>query len=511
MATSPPGSQTPPPPPPPPFGTPHARELRRRPSEGHLGGVCAGLAEYFAIDPAIVRIAAVILAFSGPGIPAYILAWIFVPEADDTAPPALTDQGRADRGAQAFGIVLLAVAVSILLGGWWSPARRWLFPLGLIALGAWLVLRRTDRSDAVGPPPGAPYPAAPSTAAPSSPLRPEGAADAPGPEATEAAHAEGSGGPGARVEDGEHVSGEPTAAARAGASDSTTVAEEQAGTASDTTTSMPLAGSSSRTTWALGVGPPAHPGHSGPGIPPTPPAPPWGAGHGPGPQPPRPPLTEEELAARRRRKMVFPGVVGGLLVWTGIAFLTGTTVQTGLAVALCIVGVGFVLGAFVGGSKVLVLPAILLTAALVMSSVLDLPMSGPVGARTWVPETVDQLQHYEVSIGEGTLDLTELEVPDGETVEIRASVGVGHLLVIVPDDVALSIYGEASLGDVTVFGRSDSGWGPSTSRSFDFDRFDEALGLELEVGIGQVEVVSARGDGSSRTGSVGSTTSTTLR
>src|SRR5690606_21553322 len=118
-----------------------------------------------------------------------------------------------------------------------------------------------------------------------------------------------------------------------------------------------------------------------------------------------------------------------------------------------------------------------------------------VGERTWVPESIDRLQHYEVSVGEGTLDLTELEVPDGETVDIRASVGVGHLLVIVPDDVALEIYGEASLGDVKIFGRSSSGWGPSTSRSFDRDRFEEVLALELEVGIGQVEVVSARGDG----------------
>src|SRR5690606_7415515 len=112
-------------------------------------------------------------------------------------------------------------------------------------------------------------------------------------------------------------------------------------------------------------------------------------------------------------------------------------------VALCIVGLGFVLGAFVGGSKALIVPAVLLTGALVVSTAFDLPMSGPVGERTWVPESIDRLQHYEVSVGEGTLDRTELEVPDGETVDIRASVGVGHLLVIVPDDVALEIYGEA--------------------------------------------------------------------
>lgn len=482
MATAPPGSPTPPPAPPPPFGTPHVRQLRRRPSEGHLGGVCAGLAEYFAIDPVIVRIAAVILAVSGPGIPAYVLAWIFVPEADDAAPSTLSDQGRADRGAQAFGIVLLAVAVSILLGGWWSPARRWLFPLGLIALGAWLVLRRTDRPGVAGPPTAAVQePTAPSTAT-SHLTQGEGLDDVHPPDATEPPR----------------PSEAPDVTEEADSRDDT-------GRAADPTASTSVAGASWSTSRSLTQAPPPHPGQLGGDPPPVPPVPPWAAGHGPGSQPPRPPLSAEELAARRRRKMVFPGVMGGLLIWAGVAFLTGVSVQTGLAVALCIVGLGFVLGAFVGGSKLLVVPAVLLTAALILSTVLDLPMSGPVGERTWVPETVDELQHYEMSIGEGTLDLTELEVPDGETVEVRASVGVGHLLVIVPDDVGLSVYGEASLGDVKIFGRSDSGWGPSTSRSFDLDRFDEVIGLELEVGVGQVEVVSARDDGDR------STTSTTLR
>jgi len=477
METTPaPGHQTPPPPP--PFGTPHARQLRRRPSEGHLGGVCAGVAEYFAIDPVIVRIAAVILAFSGPGIPAYVLAWIFVPEAEDDAPRQTgPGEGRADRGAQAFGIVLLAVAVSILLGGWWSPARRWLFPLGLIALGTWLVLRRTDQPG----PSGAPAPSTSST--PPAVASPTVGSPADDEQATGDTHRpDGTG----RRDD---VLPDATA-----------------------TTSMAVDHGSA--TQSLQSEPPPHPHDRASGIPPIPPGPPvppWAGGHGYGGPPPRRPVTDEELAARRRRKMVFPGVMGALLVWAGFAFLTAMTVQTALAVAVCIVGLGFVLGAFVGGSKALIVPAVLLTGALVLTAVLDLPMSGPVGERTWVPESVDDLQHYEMSIGEGTLDLTELSVPDGEEVEVRASLGVGHLLVIVPDDVALAVYAEASMGEVAVFGRSDSGWGPSTSRSFDRDRFDEVLALELEVGIGQVEVISARGDGGPRNGSVDPSTTTTLR
>ena len=130
-----------------PHRGPGPRRLRRRPDEGHIAGVCAGVAEYFNVDPVIVRIAAVVLAFSGPGICAYMLAWIFVPEAHGPipygAPQAPID--RKDRGTQIFGIVLLVLAVSVIWGDWWSPARRWLFPLGLMRLGGWLLLRRDRR------------------------------------------------------------------------------------------------------------------------------------------------------------------------------------------------------------------------------------------------------------------------------------------------------------------------------------------------------------------------------
>ena len=47
-----------------------------------LSGVCGGIAEYFAIDPSLVRLAWVILTIlSGivPGIIAYIIAAIVIP------------------------------------------------------------------------------------------------------------------------------------------------------------------------------------------------------------------------------------------------------------------------------------------------------------------------------------------------------------------------------------------------------------------------------------------------
>lgn len=43
-------------------------------------GVCAGVAEYFGIDPAIVRLIWAALALSGTGILLYIVAVIVMPE-----------------------------------------------------------------------------------------------------------------------------------------------------------------------------------------------------------------------------------------------------------------------------------------------------------------------------------------------------------------------------------------------------------------------------------------------
>ena len=48
-----------------------------------IGGVCGGLAEYFDIDPVIIRINAVILLLPGglPGFVPYLILWLVVPEA----------------------------------------------------------------------------------------------------------------------------------------------------------------------------------------------------------------------------------------------------------------------------------------------------------------------------------------------------------------------------------------------------------------------------------------------
>ncbi|MBA4409152.1 MAG: PspC domain-containing protein [Bacteroidota bacterium] len=48
-----------------------------------IGGVLAGIANYFDIDPTIIRIAYVVLSIASigfPGLVAYIIMWIIIPE-----------------------------------------------------------------------------------------------------------------------------------------------------------------------------------------------------------------------------------------------------------------------------------------------------------------------------------------------------------------------------------------------------------------------------------------------
>ncbi len=58
------------------------KKLRRSRSDRMVAGVCAGLAEYFNIDPVLVRLVFVLLALAGgPGVLLYIVLWIIMPEA----------------------------------------------------------------------------------------------------------------------------------------------------------------------------------------------------------------------------------------------------------------------------------------------------------------------------------------------------------------------------------------------------------------------------------------------
>lgn len=137
------------PPPPPP------RQLRRNRSRGIVGGVAAGVADYFRVDPTLVRIVFVLTFFAGGfGVIAYVAGWILIP--DGGTPTAMgRERSTGDDTARVAGAVLVILAALLVLGQW-SWTGDVVLPLVLIGAGGWLLLR--PRSEASTPDGEHPFP-----------------------------------------------------------------------------------------------------------------------------------------------------------------------------------------------------------------------------------------------------------------------------------------------------------------------------------------------------------------
>jgi phage shock protein C len=135
-----------------------------------LGGVAAGLAEYFALDPVLIRLLFVLFAlFGGGGVLVYIIFWIVIPEkpmnlnqsqptmettqnpqegsGTYTSSPASPDtkkEAPAEKkksGSLIGGLVLITVG-AIFLADEFVPNVNFgdLWPLILIVIGAGLLI-----------------------------------------------------------------------------------------------------------------------------------------------------------------------------------------------------------------------------------------------------------------------------------------------------------------------------------------------------------------------------------
>lgn len=118
--------------------------LYRSTTDRAIAGVCGGLARYFRLDPALVRILFLVFALAGgASILLYIVLWIAVPS-DGGAPVA----GGAGIGNETVAAALIAIGALWLLanlGAFALVEWRYAWPIVLIALGAALLGRRLVR------------------------------------------------------------------------------------------------------------------------------------------------------------------------------------------------------------------------------------------------------------------------------------------------------------------------------------------------------------------------------
>ena len=117
--------------------------LRRSSTDKHVAGVAGGIGRHLDIDPIIVRVAFVVLAFfGGAGVLAYGALWLLVP--DDQGNVTI-DLDNRTRNVALIGVGVLAALLTVgdAFGGsnWnWFP-----WPLLIIGVIAWLLISRRDR------------------------------------------------------------------------------------------------------------------------------------------------------------------------------------------------------------------------------------------------------------------------------------------------------------------------------------------------------------------------------
>ena len=57
-----------------------SKKLYRSVSDKKLAGVCGGIAEYFGLDSTLIRVGWAIVSLFGPGVLAYIVCALIIPE-----------------------------------------------------------------------------------------------------------------------------------------------------------------------------------------------------------------------------------------------------------------------------------------------------------------------------------------------------------------------------------------------------------------------------------------------
>jgi phage shock protein PspC (stress-responsive transcriptional regulator) len=196
-----------------------------------------------------------------------------------------------------------------------------------------------------------------------------------------------------------------------------------------------------------------------------------------------------------RRYPIFLPTLGILIAGTGILGVLDATdavaVDWTLALASAVVLVGGVVavGAFFAKTGALAVFGVLLATAMVVAVTIEVPLRGPIGERTERPLSLPALESdYELSIGRLTVDLRSLELPAGPT-HVEASVGIGELVVRVPDGVRVEANADVTAGQADLFGVRRDGWQVEHEAVFDqAPMAAPTLALDVDVGFGDLEV-----------------------
>ncbi|MCX5304218.1 PspC domain-containing protein [Streptomyces sp. NBC_00160] len=416
--------------------------LHRSKRDKVLAGVCGGLGRYFDLDPVVFRVVLGVLAVTGGvGLIFYGFAWLLLPqedEEDSEAKKLLT--GRVE-GATLAAVFAALVGCALFLSMLDNGGLAAFSVLVVLALGGASYWSQRKRHSG----------------------RPEAQAPAPAGHASRAAHS-----PAPPETQAPPTPGGPSWWRDPLVKDGTTGPVGGTGYlwGPDDTADAAVTG---RTPAAAAKAPVA-------------PARPRGG-----------------IGGRVFVLALLAAIAGTAATWEGNPL--GEALQTGLAAALVVFGLGLAVSSLLGrtGFGTIVL-AVCTAGLLAGAAVLPREIGTDWREVEWRPAAVADVKPvYEAGTGLATLDLSRLDVPKGTTVAVEASIDAGRLKVVLPREVtALADVTIRRVGDVQMPGdradRIERAGPQNRTETLAPAAGTEAGGtIELHLGadFGQVEVARA--------------------
>jgi phage shock protein PspC (stress-responsive transcriptional regulator) len=208
-------------------------------------------------------------------------------------------------------------------------------------------------------------------------------------------------------------------------------------------------------------------------------------------------VTGERPMGSTRDVLIAVALGAGLLVLCSVIFVAGAwaaAVGGGTVVACLVIAAGLMLiaGAFRGGMRWLILPALALALPVAFVAAADVDFDGGIGEREYRPASASQIRdRYELGMGSLVLDLRYARLPTAESTNVTLDVGVGEGVVVVPENVCVASQADVGVGAVQIFNRENGGVDVDWDEAPPAPRGTPVLYVHGDVGIGLLQVKHA--------------------
>lgn len=185
-------------------------------------------------------------------------------------------------------------------------------------------------------------------------------------------------------------------------------------------------------------------------------------------------------------------IVGGIVVAAQSSSAAGVSPSIVGGAMLITVGAGLLVAAWWGRGAGLVALGSVLTLLVGLGLMLGgVPRN--VGSAIWTPVSVaEATRTFDVGVGDGRLDLTELHLRPGATVTLNAVLSVGELEVIVPPTARVEVHATSKVGDIRIDQQLMSGLNVQFDRTLEPEVEPEGepatIVLNLKGGVSDMEV-----------------------